>query len=415
MKFRVALAALGALAGGLSVYAQNATPLSELLAEAAQNNPDILTAEHTWRAATHVRQQVTTLPNPQFTLQEFSVGSPKPLAGLSTSNFAYVGIGAAQELPYPGKLSRKGEAADRAADVQKAQIAAIQASVADQIKAAYLRLAYLQQTLTLLESSRATVGQLIESELLRYRSGGGSQANVLKAQLQRTRLVREVTMRHSEMAQTQAELKRLAHRSQDSPEITAEDLKMTALHYSSRELLDWARRQNPEVTLSASSVVKQNAELRSAERAGKPDFSVGYMFQRTGTDFPAYYMLTFNVIFQRRQRVKAERAQALESVQSAQAQFDARLQQQLAEVQKQYAAAEGAAEELTEYREGMIPQADAGFQSILSQYQSNRQQLDSVLTSFNDVLELKREYAQALLDYEMALARLETLTGVTLR
>lgn len=415
MKIRMIVAALGALASGLPISAQNFTPLSELLNEAAQNSPDILAAEHAWRAATQVRQQVTTLPNPQFTLQEFSVGSPKPFAGFSTSNFAYIGIGASQELPYPGKLSRKGEVADRAADTQKAQIGVLQASIADQIKTAYLRLAYLQQTLMLLESSRAILGQIIESALVRYRSGGGNQADVLKAQLQRTKLVREVTMRHNEVAQTQADLKRLVHRSQDSPDMTAEDLRMTALRYSSRELLDWARRQNPEVNWAASAIGKQNAELQSAERAGKPDFSVGYMFQRTGTDFPAYYMLTFNVVFQRRQRVKAELAEALESVKSAQAQLDARVQQQLAEVQKQYVAAESAAEELTEYREGMIPQADAGFQSVLSQYESNQQRLDSVLTSFHEVLELKRESAQALFDHETALARLETLTGVTIR
>ncbi len=52
---------------------------------------------------------------------------------------------------------------------------------------------------------------------------------------------------------------------------------------------------------------------------------------------------------------------------------------------------------------------------MLSEYEANKQQLDSVLTSFNEVLELKREHQQALLDHEIALAKLETLTGETLR
>src|SRR5665213_2521955 len=115
MKIRIILAAMGALAIGLPAWGQNPTPLSELLAEAGRANPDIRAADHTWQAAIHVRQQVTTLPDPQFTLQEFSVGSPRPFAGLNTSNFAYIGIGASQDLPYPGKLRLKGEAADRAA------------------------------------------------------------------------------------------------------------------------------------------------------------------------------------------------------------------------------------------------------------------------------------------------------------
>ena len=64
-----------------SVYkssGQSATPLAELITEAERNNPGIVAADHTWQAATQVHQQVTTLPDPQFTVQEFSVGSPKP-------------------------------------------------------------------------------------------------------------------------------------------------------------------------------------------------------------------------------------------------------------------------------------------------------------------------------------------------
>lgn len=414
MKIAFILAAV-ALVIPAAAWAQNATPLSDLLAEAVRANPDILAAQHAWRAATHVRQQVTTLPNPQFTLQEFSVGSPKPFAGFNTSNFAYIGIGASQELPYPGKLRLKGEAADRAADAQNAQIAVVQASIADQIKAAYLRLAYLQQTLTLLETSRTTLGQVIDSELIRYGAGGGNQADVLKAQLERTKLVREVTVHEEEVQQVQADLKRLLHRSQESPDIIAQRLTMTILDYSAQELLNFVRRQNPRVKFEASTIEKQNAALRSAEREGKPDFSIGYMFQRTGDDFPAYYMLTFNLIFQRRPRVRAQIAEAAESLKSAQQELDAQIQQQLADVQKEYVAARSTAEELTEYGQGLIPQADTEFHAVLAQYSSSKQELDSVLMSFNEVLELKRQYVQSLLEHETAIARLETLTGATLR
>lgn len=416
MKIAEILVATVAIASSLPVWGQNATPLSELLSEAARSNPDILAAEHAWRAATHVRQQVTTLPNPQFTVQEFSVGSPKPFAGFNKSNFAYFGIGASQELPYPGKLRLKGEAADRAADVQQSQITVTRASVEDAIKAAYLRLAYLQQTLTLLEASRSTLAEVIDSELARYRTGGGSQADVLKAQFERTRLLREITMHHQEMAEVQADLKQLLHRSQDSPHIVAQDLAITELHYSARDLFTFVRRQNPEVKFELSVIEKQNAALRATERSGKPDFSVGYMFQRTGDDFPAYYMLTFSVIFQRRQRANAEIEEAAESVMAAREQLDAQLQDQLGEVQKQYAVATSTAEALTEYCDGMIPQADAGFHAVLVRYESdNKQQLASVLTSFDEVLALKREYEQTLLDHETAISKLETLTGVTLR
>ncbi|MGH9608539.1 MAG: TolC family protein [Bryobacteraceae bacterium] len=411
----VVLAAAGAFAAVVPVWAQKPTPLSGLLAEAARNNPDIAAARHAWRAATHVRKQVTTLPNPKFTVQDFSVGGAKPWSGFNTSNFAYFGFGVSQKLPFPGKLRLKGEAADRAAGVRHAEIGATQASVADEIKADYFRLAYLQRMIALLQDSRLTLSQLAKSELYRYQTGAGDQADVLKAQLERTKLVRDLTVQHEEEAQTEADLKRLLRRPQESADIVTEPLTASKLRYSSRELLAFARKQNPEVNVEESTVRKGDADVRSAERSGKPDFSIGYMFERTGDRFPAYYMLTFNVIFQRRQRTRAAVEEAEELATSSRYRLEAQIQQQQAQVRKQYAAAIGTAEQAKEYRQGLIPQAEATYKAILAEYESNQRQLDWVLTSFNNLLEMKREYARTLFDHQTAIASLETLTGVKLR
>src|SRR6266702_1713677 len=58
----------------------NPTPLSQLLAEAEANNPQISAADHGAQAAKQMAPQVTTLPDPKFTYQQLSVGSPKPFA-----------------------------------------------------------------------------------------------------------------------------------------------------------------------------------------------------------------------------------------------------------------------------------------------------------------------------------------------
>ncbi len=415
MKILFLLALAGALASPLPTVGQSPAPLSQLIEEALQNNPDLKAGEHTWRAATHMRDRVTALPDPQFTVQEFSVGSPRPFAGFNASSFAYIGIGASQELPYPGKRNLRGLAADAAANVERAQIGVLQASLREQITIAYLRLAYLQQTLTLLEGSRTTLSQVIESEMTRYSSGQGSQTDVLKAQLERTKLVREITMHHEEMSQLEADLKQLLHRPQESGDIVAEDLAPTTLHRAVAELLDLIRKQNPEVRLEGSSLAKQDAELKSTEHQSKPDFSIGYMYERTGTDFPAYYMLTFGMVLPRRSRVRAEVAEAAESLAAATEHLDAAQQQQLAYGKKQYAVATATAELLTQYRDGLVPQADAVFHAGLAAYESNKQSLTSVLTALDEVLELKRGYEQTLLDHELAVTRLETLTGEALR
>ena len=109
------------------------TPLSQLLAEAEGNNPQIAAARDAWNAAKQVPRQVSTLPDPTFTYQNMSVGSPRPFAGYTNNNFAYIGIGASQEFPYPGKLRLRGEAAEREADVEGTMVHATTASVADAV------------------------------------------------------------------------------------------------------------------------------------------------------------------------------------------------------------------------------------------------------------------------------------------
>ena len=408
------------LATALSAFAQTPlasmpTPLSQLLAEAEANNPQISAADHGARAARQMAPQVTALPDPKFTYQQFSVGSPKPFAGYTNSDFAYIGVGASQELPFPGKLRARGEVAERDADTKQAEIEIAKTSIADAVKADYLQLAYLQQTLGILRQNEAVLDQLIQDATAHYQVGQGMQQDVLQAQANRTKIVKEITMHHQLMGQVQAHLKGLLNRDQGSPDVVTEDLIEIPLKRTSDELLAAVRQNNPQIQVDASSIRKQDAQLASAKREGKPDFTVGYMYENTDRKYRDYYVFTFDVRIPRKKRVNAEIAEAAEKRAESQQTLDAHLQQQLAEVKQEYVKATSDEELLKEYREGLIPQSDAAYRATLSAYGSNREPFIHVLSYFADLLNLKLEYAETLEDHEAALAHLETLTGATLR
>lgn len=391
------------------------TSLASLISEVLANNAQISAADHAWRAATHVAQQVTTLPDPQFIVQSFSVGSPRPFAGFSNSDFAYIGFGASQEIPYSGKLRLKGDVADRDAAMQQTQADLIRASITDQVKTLYLRLAYLDATLAILSRNDTVLKPMIETVLSRYSLGQGSEVEVLKAQIERTKLVREMTTQRQEVGQIQAALKELLHRSQASSDIVPEPLTATPLHSTAAELQALVLAHNPAVSVSSADVRKEDAQLRSAQREGKPDFNIGYMFQQTGGGYSDYYMLTLSVRLPRHKRVVAGEAEAAESLERSKQELDSQLQQQLAEVQKQYIAVTDTDQLLAEYRDGLLPQAQAAFQAEQTTYRVGNGAIAPVLNSLIDLLTFERDYRQALLEHETALARLETLTGAHLR
>jgi outer membrane protein TolC len=391
------------------------TPLSQLLVEAEANNPQISAADHGARAARQMAPQLTTLPDPKFTYQQLSVGSPKPFAGYTNSDFAYIGVGASQELPYPGKLHARGAVAERDADTKQVEVEATKTGIADAVKADYLQLAYLQQTLGILRQNEAVLDQLIQDVTAHYQVGQGMQQDVLQAQVNRTKIVKEITMHHQEMGQVQAHLKGLLSRDQGSSDIVTEALIQTALKRTSDELLAVVRQNNPQIQVDASAIQAQDAHVASAKREGKPDFEVDYMYQNTDRKYRDYYMFTFDVRFPRKKRVNAEIAEAIEKRAESQQTLDAHLQQQLAEVKEGFVKVTSDEELLKEYREGLIPQSDAAYRATLSAYASNREPFVHVLSYFTDLLNLKLEYAETLEDHEVALAHLESLTGATLR
>ena len=411
----VVFAVCGLLSSQGSHEAPLPTSLSTLLAEADVKNSQITSADDTWRASAHIEEQASALPNPQITFQSLSIGSPKPFAGFSNSEFAYVSLGASQELPYPGKLRLRGEVAHREMATQKASVAVTRSSVAEQVKLLYLQIAYSTAAIAYLDRIDSLLQSVIKDALSQYSLGKGSQSAVIKAQMERTQILRQDTMHNQNLWQAQALLKKLLHRTQDSPDIYPDPLTATTFAIDPQELQSKLRASNPTLLVDASVVDKQKAQLASSKRGVKPDFNVGYAFQITGDDYRNRYMFSADIRFPNRRRAEAEIAQAMEQEIRARHEMDSDVQQKLADLQEQYIAVKSTAELLNEFKEGLIPQAEAVFHSEQSAYQSNKQELGPVLSALLNILTLESDYQQALLEHEAALVRIETLTGRTIR
>ena len=392
------------------------TALSALLDEATRNNPDILAARRGWQAATQIPSQVSTPPDPQVTVQHVSVGSPRPFAGFSNSDFGYIGFGISQELPYPGKLKLKGEAAQQDAAVSRQKLEAVRRSILQQVKEAYFQVAYVQQTLEVLDRNGKLLEQIERIADARYRVGEGSQQDVLKAQLERTKLLREVAHHHELMETQQAQLRKLLNRLPGSPDISTEQLVETPLRYTSEELLAKVRTENPEVTGQQEMVKRQSLQVEIARKDRYPDFSVQYMWQHTAEQFRDYYMLSFSarIPIYRRRKLNPEMNQAVEELNRSRREYESHVQTAYFDIRNQYIAAETASQMLKIYREGLIPQALATYRAGLASYQTGTLDFESLFSTFLDVLGFDGEYWKTLMEHETALARIEQITGLPL-
>ena len=332
--------------------------------------------------------------------------------------FAYIGLGVSQDLPYPGKLTLRRALADKDAVVAEQKVEVIRRTVLADLKMAYFRLAFLAKQNSILDEDRELLRQMEQAAEVKYRSGMGNQQEILQAQLEQTKLLREVTANRLEAGKLQAQLKQLLGRPQTSPDVIMDELRESVIARPFDELLAAAQANNPQIVTAQKTVDRQNVAIEIAKKDFYPDFNAQFMWQRTDpSQYRAYYQFTIGarIPIYRKKKLHPEVAQAEIDRSRAQTEVEARSQEVSSALRQEYVAAERSAELLKIYRDGMLPQAKAELQAGFAAYGSNRQDFQALLASFLDVLKLDEEYWQTVSERETALGQIEELTGVPLR
>jgi cobalt-zinc-cadmium efflux system outer membrane protein len=209
----------------VAAFGQNIpVSLDSLIEEARQKSAAIKAAERAVQTNEYMPKQASALPDSEVMVQSFTVGSPRPFAGSSNSDFAYIGFGASQELPYPGKRALRGNVAQHGIAISRAEKDSVAWDVFTRLKLAYFQLAASQQIVAVLQQNQHRTNEIEQAAEIRYRVGQGTQQDVLRTQLERTKLLNELSMQRRESAQVQVVLKALLNRAPESGDIAPEPL-----------------------------------------------------------------------------------------------------------------------------------------------------------------------------------------------
>jgi len=100
--------------------------------------------------------------------------------------------------------------------------------------------------------------------------GQGNQQDVLKAQLQHTKILQEIAHHHQEEGLLEAQIKQVLGRPQESADIVAETLTLRTLPYTATDLLQRAREQNPDVHSKQASIRQQETQVELAHKNFRP-------------------------------------------------------------------------------------------------------------------------------------------------
>jgi cobalt-zinc-cadmium efflux system outer membrane protein len=387
--------------------------LRALVDEALARSPVVLAARSHWQAQTKVPIQLSTLPDPQVSLQHFTVGSPQPFSGYESSDFYYTGFGVSQDIPGPGKLRLQASEAEKDAEYAKHRYESAERAVEEKVREIYLELFYHAKTLTILDRNQDELRQIQQIAEARYRVGQGLQQDVIKAQLQTTEILKEHAMHHQEEDQEQLQLKQLLGRDLDSRNIEIGDIEMTQLQLDTSQIAQLAGSGSPDLAADRAMETRSAEALRLAHQGYWPDFTVGYTYEKTGPKLKDYYMLNLGakvpLYFWRKQTPAIEQA-ALEA-ESAREQTRATQLQVSSDAEGSLVAMRTAERIISIYRDGLIPQAETSQASAMAAYRVGKVDFQTLLSSVLDLQNLRQEYYRSLADHEIAIAKIQQVIG----
>ena len=387
--------------------------LDALVREAVTNNPGVIAERARWHAQTKVPIQAATLPDPQVSLQHFTVGSPQPFSGYETSDFYYTGFGVSQDIPGPGKLRLQKSEAEKDAEYARHRYEAAEREVEERVREIYFELFYHAKTLVILDRNQDELHQIQQIAETRYRVGEGLQQDLIKAQLQTTEILKEHAMHHQEEDQEQLALKQILGRDPDSRNIEIGDVQPTHLQLDSSQLAQLAASGSPELAADRAMEARSSEALKLAHQGYWPDFTVGYMFEKTGPGFRDYYMLNLGakipLYFWRKQTPAIEQA-ALEAEAAREQTRATRLQVSTA-AESSLVALRTAERIMSIYRDGLIPQAETSQASAMAAYRVGKVDFQTLLSSVLDLQNLRQEYYRSLADHEIAIAKIQQVIG----
>ncbi|MDT8336009.1 MAG: TolC family protein, partial [Desulfurivibrionaceae bacterium] len=284
------LAIFPGAAPGLSSAAASAPELSALVRRALAANPDLQAGAARWRVNENRIADANSLDDPRLSLALANY----PVDTLSDSETPMTGkaVRLTQNFPFPGKLEAKGEIARQQAVWYRQAYRESRLQVIRQVKDAWYILYLQSRLLAVTERSLELLADFISQSETRYATGKGQQAEILKAQLERSVLLERRLALGQQRDTALATLNTLADRPPASPVKLPAELAPSAFPYSREELQAKAAAQRPLVGAYQGLLEQAAARQKLARLSSYPDFSLGavYTFREEnrsdqGTDF----------------------------------------------------------------------------------------------------------------------------------
>lgn len=367
--------------------------LAGLLREALDRHPDLRRAEASVRMDQERIPQAGVLPDPTLSLGLQNDGFKELMIGKMETS--YYSVAFTQPFPWPGKRGLRKEVAAFGVDLSEAARRRVQLGLEADVRRGYAALLLVRGQKQLLDQQAVFLEQAERLARTRYEVGQGSQGDLLRAQLELTRLQQSAWSLEAEERSILAGLNRLRQR--DPAEPIATSAALADLPEPEPLGPEAVEARSPELAGARASVRQTEKLLDLAKLDRRPDFALTAGVMPRGSLDPMWQVgVSISLpIYGRhkQQRAVAEhehhrRGQGAE-VDSLRTLLRQRTEERTIQIQLLRRTRDL-------YRGGLLVQSEATFKAALAQYEAGRGAFLGALEALNGWVGDQGAYLQTL-------------------
>ena len=405
------------LISGLAAQNENiALNLEDLINEAVKNNPQLKAFYHAARADSARIPQSGSLPDPTFSFNILNlpvdnfVFNQEPMTGKQFSLM--------QKFPFPGKLGIQEEIARKGAEVSLSNYDELKNQLVRNVKNSYYDLYYTDAAITTVQKNKSLLEEFVSIASRKYAVGKGLQQDVLKAQVELSKMIDRLISLRQKRERIEARLNALLNRPIQTPLGRTADLQATLLSIPRDSLETLVEKNRPMIQAWQTRIEQSDEQIALANKTYWPDFSLFVAYTQRevlqngsgGIDFlSGGITLNIPLYFWRKQDKRVQETELTKL----------RVQESYYDIRNQiYVALDNIVTELDKnrqlldlYKTGIIPQSTQSLESAMIGYQTDKVDFLTLINNQMTLLNMELEYARILSAYNKNLAELEYIVG----
>lgn len=410
------LVLLLAVPGGLSHAQEAPRPASYYVEAALAANPSLSAMKERIRAKENAAIRAGALDDPKGWIAVSNV----PLRSWSFREEDMTGkeIGFSQMFPYPGKRAHMVSMGLLEKERTEHDLDEMRNMLRADIRMTYAELYAVRKQAEVVGRSREILGEIVAVTQEMYAVGKGSQADVLRGQVESGKMREMLLMLENRARTLSIRLNTLAALAPSEPVPPLEELKEFPVAYDANRLMAMYEEGRPARKALQAKFRKGEVGVAHARHEYKPDFEVSFSYMQRdampdGTRRPDMFtgMVSMTLPIWRKEKIEP----AIREMQ-AEKEMSAR---EISALDLETANLVGAALSMMEnraatavlYRTTLVPQAEQALEANTEAYRVGKIDFPMLMDSVMALLSLRKEYPMMVGELHMGKAKLSAAIG----